>query len=237
MFCPTTATSKKRLLIVDGHGSHETDDFMWTCFSNNIYLLFLPGHASHVLQPLNLSVFSLLKTTYRRGINDLTVMTDCAPIGKRLFLRRYAQAKNDAIKERNIRSGWKASGLWPVNLDKPLMSRLLLNPTSQSVSQPVKSNVIYYLSGHFPAPHPTTSTSDSLHYAIVPGKMPKPLQHEDKIQLALEALRSGQIKSIRKAAAAFDVPNRILQERVKGVLHVNKRKSRVESYSRPKNLP
>ncbi|EAQ88883.1 hypothetical protein CHGG_05502 [Chaetomium globosum CBS 148.51] len=134
MFCPTTATSKKRLLIVDGHGSHETDDFMWTCFSNNIYLLFLPGHASHVLQPLDLSVFSPLKTTYRRGINDLTVMTDCAPIGKRLFLRCYAQARKDAITERNIRSGRKASELWPVNLDKPLMTRLLLNPASQPAS-------------------------------------------------------------------------------------------------------
>ena len=95
---------------------------MWTCFSNNIYLLFLLGHASHVLQPLDLSVFSPLKTTYRRGINDLTVMTDCAPIGKRPFLRCYTQARKDAITERNIRSGWKASGLWLVNLDKPLMS-------------------------------------------------------------------------------------------------------------------
>ena len=41
--------SKKRLLVVDGYGSYETDDFIWTCFSNNIYLLFLPGYASYVL--------------------------------------------------------------------------------------------------------------------------------------------------------------------------------------------
>ncbi|EAQ84370.1 hypothetical protein CHGG_08384 [Chaetomium globosum CBS 148.51] len=66
------------------------------------------------------------------------------------------------------------------------------------------------------APHPTTSTSDALHYAIVPGKMPKPLQHEDRIQLALEALRSGQIKIIRKAADAFGVPKSTLHRRVKG---------------------
>ena len=27
---------------------------------------------------------------------------------------------------RNIRSGWQATGLWPVNMAKPLISRLLL---------------------------------------------------------------------------------------------------------------
>jgi transposase len=46
--------------------------------------------------------------------------------------------------------------------------------------------------------------------------MPKPLQHEERVQLAVNALRSGQIQSIRKAAAAFDVPKSTLQERVKG---------------------
>jgi len=63
-FIPSTKPSSpnsKRLLVVDGHGSHATDDFMWHCFQNNIYLLFLPPHASHVLQPLDISVFSPLK--------------------------------------------------------------------------------------------------------------------------------------------------------------------------------
>jgi hypothetical protein len=113
---------------------------MWTCYSNNIHLLFLPPRASHVLQPLDLSIFSPLKATYRRSISDLALMTDSAPIGKRLFLRCYSKARGDAIMERNVRSGWKASGLWPINLDKPLMSRLLLpaQPSNQEANQPNK---------------------------------------------------------------------------------------------------
>jgi len=50
-----------RLLILDGHGSHETLEFMWECYLNNIYLLFLPPHTSHVMQPLDLTVFFPLK--------------------------------------------------------------------------------------------------------------------------------------------------------------------------------
>ena len=46
--------------------------------------------------------------------------------------------------------------------------------------------------------------------------MPEPLQYEARIQLAVEALRSGQIRSVRKAADAFDVPKSTLHRRVKG---------------------
>ena len=46
--------------------------------------------------------------------------------------------------------------------------------------------------------------------------MPGPLQHEDRLQLAVEALKSGQITSIRKAAAAFDVPFSTLKDRIRG---------------------
>ncbi len=46
--------------------------------------------------------------------------------------------------------------------------------------------------------------------------MPKPLQHEDRLQLAIEALSSGQISSIRKAAAAFDIPFSTLKDRIRG---------------------
>lgn len=53
-----------RLLILDGHRSHETTEFLWKCLKYNIYLLFLPAHTSHILQPLNLTVFSSLKCVY-----------------------------------------------------------------------------------------------------------------------------------------------------------------------------
>ncbi|KZL82715.1 transposase, partial [Colletotrichum incanum] len=64
VFIPQTApsqSSEARLLILDGHSSHTTTDFMWLCYINNIHLLFLPPHTSHVLQPLDQSVFGPLK--------------------------------------------------------------------------------------------------------------------------------------------------------------------------------
>ncbi|KAF7909664.1 uncharacterized protein EAF01_003382 [Botrytis porri] len=122
-----------RLLILDGHGSHETTAFMLECFNNNIYLLFLPPHTSHVLQPLDLSVFSPLKSAYRIELNKLSLLSDSSPIGKRNFLSCYQKARIEGLTIQNIKSGWQASGLWPKNMAKPLMSRLLLENSNREV--------------------------------------------------------------------------------------------------------
>ena len=125
-----------RLLIVDGHGSHISDDFIWDCFNNKIYMLFLPAHASHVLQPLDLSIFSPLKSAYRKLIDDYNLTTDSAPIHKRKFIECYALARKEAIIGRNIRAGWKATGLWPVNSKIPLKNSLILDLPAKKVRTP-----------------------------------------------------------------------------------------------------
>lgn len=49
---------------------------MWECYKNNIYLLFLPLYMSHVLQPLDIGVFSPLKQAYRKQLGNLSLLTD-----------------------------------------------------------------------------------------------------------------------------------------------------------------
>jgi hypothetical protein len=52
VFIPQTVPrdhSEVRLLVLDGHRSHETTEFMWECFSNNIQLLFLPPYTLYIL--------------------------------------------------------------------------------------------------------------------------------------------------------------------------------------------
>ena len=132
VFLPQTQPedpSDMRLLIVNGHGSHTTDEFMWECYRNNVYLLFLPAHTSHVLQPLDLAIFSVLKTIYRRHINLLASQTDSAPVGKLNFLRCYAKAHQEALNINNIKAGFRASGIWPTNRHKELKSSQVVVPT------------------------------------------------------------------------------------------------------------
>ena len=138
VFIPRTAPydlNEARLLILDGHGSHETLEFMWKCYLHNIHLLFLPAHTSHVLQPLDLSIFAPLKRAYRKRLGNLALLNDSTPIGKRNFLDCYKLARIDALTVANCKAGWGASGLWPVRMSKPLMNRLLLENSNKAAEQ------------------------------------------------------------------------------------------------------
>ncbi|XP_044715054.1 DDE superfamily endonuclease domain-containing protein [Hirsutella rhossiliensis] len=112
VFIPRTQPpdpSERRLLVLDGHGSHETVDFMYLCYQHQIHLLFLPPHTSHVLQPLDLSVFSALKHYYRKQVGFLSLLTDSSPVGKQNFLSCYQKAREQALTVSNIKGGWKAT--------------------------------------------------------------------------------------------------------------------------------
>ena len=129
VFIPRTRPqdpTQARLLILDGHNSHTSDDFMWNCFDNNIYVVYLPAHTSHVLQPLDLSVFSPLKHAYRKHLNNINTWAESTVVGKQIMLDCILRARREAVTAQNARARWKATGLWPVSMAKPLMSRLLL---------------------------------------------------------------------------------------------------------------
>ncbi|KZL80589.1 transposase, partial [Colletotrichum incanum] len=130
VFLPQTAPSQSgqaRLLILDGHRSHTTTEFIWQCYINNVHLLFLPPHTSHILQPLNQSVFSPVKSAYRKELRYLS----------HNFISCYQKARLTGLTAQNIKSGWKYTGLWPVAIAKPLISSLLLPKASNPLSTPL----------------------------------------------------------------------------------------------------
>ncbi|KAI0993681.1 hypothetical protein K3495_g14503, partial [Podosphaera aphanis] len=124
IFIPGSAPkgSRNRILILDGHASHADVEFMWQCMQNKIHCLYLPPHSSHVLQPLDLAPFSVLKTKYRSEIAALSVLNDAAPIKKERFVVSYNKAREEGLSERVIRAGWRATGLCPYNPELVLAS-------------------------------------------------------------------------------------------------------------------
>ncbi|KAL9561332.1 hypothetical protein ACKAV7_014687 [Fusarium commune] len=65
------STGPYRLLILDGHESHQSADFQIYCEENNIITLCMPPHSSHLLQPLDVGCFGPLKKAYGREIDRL----------------------------------------------------------------------------------------------------------------------------------------------------------------------
>lgn len=68
IFEPTTrpsTSSDYRLLIIDGHRSHTSEAFIDACWNSRIIPFLLPAHATHVMQPLDVSIFGPLTGSYR----------------------------------------------------------------------------------------------------------------------------------------------------------------------------
>ncbi|KAI1004017.1 hypothetical protein K3495_g4193 [Podosphaera aphanis] len=90
-----------RLLLLDGHGSHADVEFMWTCYQNKIACLYLPAHTSHILQPLDLAPFSVVKSKYRQEIQALASIDDAAPVKKERFITSYNKARIEGLSGRS----------------------------------------------------------------------------------------------------------------------------------------
>lgn len=102
-----------RLLILDEASSHITEKFMLTAFLNKVHLLYLPPHTSHKTQPLDRSVFSPLKTYFRQETAPLAGCRTTTPLNKQRWLLAYRDASIKGCTARNIRSGFKKTGIWP----------------------------------------------------------------------------------------------------------------------------
>ena len=180
------------MLVMDGHGSHIDIEFMWICKQNNVQLVFLPPHTPHVLQPLDLGVFSPLKTRYRRNIADLSTLDDSAPVKKQRFVSCYNLARKEALTPKVTKSGWKAAGIVPWNPSKGLYS--------SQVKQPI--------------PRPTTPPNQDItptQYAINTPKssqqidrVVKTIRNSKRIKGAQLAAKAGKAISLLNARHALD---------------------------------
>jgi len=105
--------------------THTTVDFMWECFSNKVYIVFLPAHTSHMLQPLDVAIFGPLKTAFKKYLGRQGGHDSSSVVAKKRFLYCYHKARIEALTESNIRSGWRATGLWPLSKHKALGSHFI----------------------------------------------------------------------------------------------------------------
>jgi len=115
VFISETAVSSQqgtlsRVLILDGHGSHVLIDFMKIAWEHNITCSIYP-HSSHILQPLDLSCFSVLKSRYPSEIVALASLSNSTLIKKNTFIDYYQKARNEGLSRHVICAGLKATGI------------------------------------------------------------------------------------------------------------------------------
>jgi hypothetical protein len=109
----------RRLLILDGHESHDSHGFRQLCEEYQIITLCMPAHSSHLLQPLDVGCFSPLKKAYGRCVEDM-MRNSINHITKLEFLPAFNKAYHDSFTQSNICAGFRGAGLIPFDPDSVL---------------------------------------------------------------------------------------------------------------------
>jgi len=90
-----------RLLVIDGHESHDSLDFQQYCKDNKIITVCMPPHLLHLLQPLDVGCFAPLKQAYGRQAENL-MRNRINYITKLEFLPCFKAAYNAVFTSSNI---------------------------------------------------------------------------------------------------------------------------------------
>jgi hypothetical protein len=98
---------------------------------NNIVPICMPAHSSHLLQPLDVGCFGVLKRYYDQAVQD-HARVGSTHIDKLDFLDLYPTTRAATYKTSIIASSFMSSGIIPYSPEK-VLSKLdirLLSPTS-----------------------------------------------------------------------------------------------------------
>jgi hypothetical protein len=102
------------LLILDGHGSHETDGFFDVALENNIHILKLPAHTTHQTQPLDVGCFGPLKSQWVEHCEAHLELTG-EPLSKADFVKAYISIRDEAVTPELVQAAFRKTGIAPFN--------------------------------------------------------------------------------------------------------------------------
>lgn len=126
--------SERRMLVMDNHGSHCTIEFHQRCLKANVELFLLAPHATHILQPLDVGIFSICKAAHQKHIlRHINYGED--DYSKLDFLDGLKYIRGLALKPSNCRSAWAKCGMVPYN------THLVLSALPDPVTSAVTDNV------------------------------------------------------------------------------------------------
>jgi hypothetical protein len=109
------------LLWLDGHSSRNSDEALKLLEENNVFCATIPGHTSHILQPLDCGVFKAFKSAMRRERGKVNPKS--AADTRYMLLTAAAKAFHMATYAPDVLRAWNTTGIWPWSPAKLLEDR------------------------------------------------------------------------------------------------------------------
>jgi hypothetical protein len=126
----------KKVVIADNLSSHLSLNVIKACQENNISFVLLPPNSTHLMQPLDVAFFRPMKNCWRGVLTEWKKRNrGCLP--KEMFpsLLKQTMDKIEAAQEVNLKAGFAASGIVPLDRDR-VLSKLPDRLTNEARAEP-----------------------------------------------------------------------------------------------------
>ena len=157
------------LLLMDGHSSHFTPDFIHKAASEDVIVMSLPPNSTHRIQPLDKGVFSPLKQAWREECHIFLLKNQGKVISKFSFSQIFSKAWLKSMTPSNIISGFHNTGIYPLDKTKLL-------PPQDKTRESVRSYYTPFLS--LQPLHASPQPQSHLHFHIYQST-PRPNIHTE----------------------------------------------------------
>ncbi len=102
--------------------------------ANNEHLICLPPHTSHALQPLDVAVYKPAKSNWKKIVGEYFLNSGYRLIDKQNFPPLIKKLQ-ESFKPENAISGFRKTGLYPLNKDRMLNDERLALSSTLSMNQ------------------------------------------------------------------------------------------------------
>ena len=211
-----------RMLVLDGHESHQSVDFESYCKDHNIIPLCLPPHSSHITQPLDVGFFSVLKRAYGHEISTF-IRAHINHITKVEFLLAFHAAYDRSMTKENIAGGFRGAGLIPFD-PQAVISKLDVKLRTPTPMEDPDTNANAWASQTPHNPTEALSQSKLIRARITghQGSSPTPIIHmADHLAKGVEnmahemTLLAAEAHNLRRANEALSKRRRAKKTRVR----------------------
>jgi hypothetical protein len=123
------AEGKWRLLLVDSHNSHYTQEFLVYAVEHRIHVLCYPAHGTHIYQGLDVVIFAVLKL-YWTEAKAKWEREKGVKMDKTNFLEIYGTAHLRALTPESICMAFRKTGVFP--FDPTVVTKEMMAPSLET---------------------------------------------------------------------------------------------------------
>ncbi len=117
--CGAGPNKEWRILLCDGHITHEYPEFVIKASENHIIIYTFPSHYTHALQPLDVGVFQPWKHYQNQAVQQAIRGMDLE-YSITSFFRDLSSIREKTMKKWTLKNAWRESGMWPISYKKAI---------------------------------------------------------------------------------------------------------------------